>query len=108
MKDLMNVTILVSAFVLSAFYGFAQFEMTGQYKARGEYADGYQRPLMENQDPGFFIAQRARLGGKYTHDKFQFNVTLQDIRTWGNTSHLAIDDNGLLSVYEANVSLFLN
>ncbi|PKR82032.1 hypothetical protein CW751_01460 [Brumimicrobium salinarum] len=89
-------------------YSFGQFELTGQYKARAEFANGYQRPLMNNQDPGFFIAQRARLGGIYTHERFQFNVTVQDVRTWGNTSHLAIDDNGLLSVYEANVSLFLN
>lgn len=103
-----TISVLISIFMLSTFYGFSQFEITGQYKARAEFLNGFSKPLQSDQDPGFYVSQRARIGGIYTHDKFQFNITLQDVRTWGNTSHLAIDDNGLLSVYEANVSLFLN
>ncbi|RYM34227.1 hypothetical protein ERX46_09745 [Brumimicrobium glaciale] len=100
--------VLISVLILSSFYGYSQLDITGQYKARAEYTNGFQQPLMSNQDPGFFISQRARLGVIYKHEKFQFDFTAQDIRTWGETSHLAIDNNGLLSVYEANVSLFLN
>lgn len=94
--------------ILSSFYGHTQLELTGQYKARAEFSNGFQQPLMSDQEPGFYISQRARIGGIYKHEKFQFEFSAQDVRTWGNTSHLAIDDNGLLSVYEANVSLFLN
>lgn len=101
-------SVLISILMLTNLYGFSQFEITGQYKARAEYLNGYQQPLMEKDYPGFFIAQRARLGGAYTHERFKFNLTVQDVRTWGNTSHLAIDNNGLLSIYEANVSLFLS
>src|SRR5690554_149635 len=108
MKIFTKYSLIVVSLLMSSYYANSQFELTGQYKAGAEFSNGYQRPLMSNQDPGFFIAQRARLGGKYTHKKFAFNVTMQDVRTWGNTSHLAIDDNGLLSIYEANVSLFLN
>lgn len=107
MKPIKTI-LLISVFMMSSFYGFSQFEVTGQYKARAEYLSGYQKPLLNQDDAGFYIAQRARLGGKYTHNKFQFNLTVQDVRTWGNTSHLAIDNNGLLSIFEANVALFLN
>lgn len=107
MKNL-NRTVLSIVFILSAYIGNTQLEFTGQYKARAEFLNGFQQPLMSDQDPGFYISQRARLGAIYTQDKFRFEFSAQDVRTWGNTSHLAIDDNGLLSVYEANVSLLLN
>ncbi|PWH84696.1 alginate export family protein [Brumimicrobium oceani] len=107
MKHLRN-SLLIGLALLTSIYSNSQLELTGQYKARAEFANGYQQPLMSDQDPGFFIAQRARLGAKYTHEKFAFNLSMQDVRTWGNTSHLAIDNNGLLSIYQANVSLFLN
>ena len=94
--------------MLSSFYGFSQLELTGQYKVRTELLNGYQQPLLNTDFPGFYVAQRARLGAIYNHERFQFNLTVQDVRTWGNTSHLAIDNNGLLSIFEANVSLFLS
>src|SRR5690554_2310175 len=106
MKNLKSIG-LASLFVLSSFYGFSQFEIVGQYKARAEFANGYQKPLLEQEKASFYIAQRARFGANYIHEKFKFKFSVQDIRTWGNTSNIMIDDKGYLSIYEANVSLFL-
>lgn len=100
--------LLIGFSILNTSYSLTQLELTGQYKARADYSNGFQQPLMSDQEPGFFISQRARIGAIYSHEKFKFEFSAQDVRTWGNTSHLTIDDNGLLSIYEANVSLFLN
>lgn len=91
---------------LSVSATMAQLDITGQYRVKPEFRNGYQQPLLASELPSFHVSQRARLGANYTHKLFKFKLSLQDVRTWGNTSNIAIDDNGYLSVYEANVSLF--
>lgn len=98
--------IIFSLFIFLSSISYGQLELLGQYRARAEYLDGYKQPLLENQEPGFFISQRARIGLQYTHSRFQFNFTAQDIRVWGNSSTIAVDNNGLLSIFEANASIF--
>ena len=106
----MRKYIYTSLFMLMFTTSFisAQLDLIGQYKLRPEFSNGYGRPLLKSDEPNFFINQRARLGLQYKHSIFQFNVTLQDVRTWGNTSHVGIDNSGLLSIYEANASIFFN
>lgn len=104
----LKATVLISLFTFSVSYSFSQLGITGQYKTRGEFANGYQQPLMDSDLPSFYVAQRTRLGAYYTHERFKFEFTIQDVRTWGNTSNIAIDNKGFLSVYEANLSLYLN
>src|SRR5690554_3745185 len=104
----LKTTIIGTLLMLISTYGFSQLDISGQYKVRSEFLNGYQQALMDNDFSNFYVAQRARLGASYTHKKFQFKLSLQDVRTWGNTYNIAVDDNGFLSVYEANLSLFLN
>lgn len=101
------VSILILSFInVSAV--FAQFSLTGEYMNRFEMRNGFSHLLNENDNPAVFVSQRARLGGIYKHEKYKFTFQAQDVRTWGNTSHLGIDTSGLLSIFEANVELFLN
>ncbi len=86
----------------------AQFSFNGQYMNRAEFRNGFQTLKTNSSKPTFFISQRSRLNATYADQKFKFNMAIQDIRTWGNTSQLAIDDRGLLSVFEANAELILN
>jgi hypothetical protein len=105
----MKTLIKTSAFICSLLLGqvlHGQFALTGEYMNRAEFRNGHAKLVQENSQPAFFISQRARLGGVYTHEKFKFNFSAQDIRTWGNTSNVAIDTSGLLSVFNANVELF--
>ena len=47
-----------------------------------------------------FIGQGARVNAQYKMDNFRFFVSIQDVRTWGNTPQVKATD-GFLSVHEA-------
>jgi hypothetical protein len=79
---------------------FGQFTVDGQILVRSEYRNGYNRPMAEGSDPAGFIAHRARLQAGYKMDRFDFYMSIQDVRTWGSTSQANVTD-GLLSLHEA-------
>lgn len=78
----------------------AQFTVDGQILIRSEYRHGYNRPFAEGLDPAGFIAHRARLQAGYKLDRFDFYMSVQDVRTWGSTSQANVTD-GFLSLHEA-------
>lgn len=78
----------------------AQFSINGQYFARGEYRNGYSKPISEGFEPAAFIAHRARVEASYLDKDFSFFMSVQDVRTWGSTSQLNVSDD-FLSVHEA-------
>ncbi|AFL85154.1 hypothetical protein Belba_2609 [Belliella baltica DSM 15883] len=79
---------------------FAQFNLDGQFIQRGEFRNGFNRPILENEVPAKFIAHRARLQASYKMENINFYMSIQDIRTWGNTPQVKATDN-FLSVHEA-------
>ena len=95
-------TIFRCCLILAASYSpsFAQFNLDGQLVQRAEMRNGYNRLIQEDADPAVFIAQRARLQASYKLDNFNFYMSIQDVRTWGNTSQIKASDN-FLSVHEA-------
>ncbi len=97
-------TLLVALFAISA---AAQFNLDGQILQRTEFRNGYNRLLAQNLDPAFFIAHRARLQAGYKLDKVQLYLSVQDVRTWGNTSQIKVTDP-YLSVHEAWGEIWLS
>ncbi len=95
-------TIFRCCLILVASYSpaFAQFNLDGQLVQRAEMRNGYNRLIQEDADPAVFIAQRARLQASYKLDNFNFYMSIQDVRTWGNTSQIKASDD-FLSVHEA-------
>lgn len=85
----------------------AQMNFNAQYMARGEYRHGYNLLADTLQDPAYFVSQRARLSANYKSEKFSTGFTAQDIRTWGSTANMPIDNAGLLSIQEAWAELNL-
>jgi hypothetical protein len=86
---------------LSVHESYAQFTFDGQLIQRAEFRNGFNVPIREGQDPGKFIAQRFRLMAGYEkEDLFKMFISVQDVRTWGNTQLAKTSDN-LLSVHEA-------
>lgn len=86
---------------LSVHESYAQFNFDGQLIQRAEFRNGFNVPIIEGQDPGKFIAQRFRLMAGYEkEDLFKMFISVQDVRTWGNTQLAKTSDN-LLSVHEA-------
>jgi hypothetical protein len=90
-------TLLVLIGTLSA---FAQFTLDGQYRARGEVRNGFKKPVTDGQEPAAFIEHRARLSAGYKKEKLGFFMSIQDVRTWGETGQINKSDN-LLSTHEA-------
>ncbi len=91
---------MLGIILLIPLQSFAQFNVDGQILVRGEYRNGYNRPMAEGLDPAGFIAHRARLQASYQLDRFSFYMSVQDVRTWGSTSQANTTD-GFLSVHEA-------
>lgn len=102
-----RIVTLITCSLLMCF-AKAQFSFNGQYMNRAEFRNGFQTLKTNNSKPSFFISQRSRLSGTYAEKKWKMVMTVQDIRTWGNTSHLAIDNSGNLSIHEAYAELNLS
>jgi hypothetical protein len=79
---------------------YAQFTLDGQILQRAEFRQGFARLMEEEEEVAAFIAHRARLQAKYTTENFTFYMSIQDVRTWGNTPQVKATDN-FLSVHEA-------
>lgn len=105
----LNITLLCF-FLLLSFSGRAQtnFSFNGQYMNRAEYRHGYSTLDTARQDAAFFISQRVRLISSIKLSKAEIYMSIQDVRTWGSTPNLAIDNAGLLSVHEAWAALRVN
>ncbi len=86
----------------------AQVDFNAQFMARAEYRHGYQSLIGNGQKPAAFVSQRARLISAYKSDKFKIHFSVQDIRTWGNSSNLSIDTSGSLSLHEGYGELYFN
>ncbi len=97
-------------FTLPTLSALAQvkFSLNGQYMNRAEYRHGYSTLSTPDQKAAFFISQRARIMSSLKFDRAEIFMSIQDIRTWGSTANLPIDNTGLLSVQEAWVALQLN
>jgi hypothetical protein len=100
-KSVFTIFVLLFSFqFIGIDSAFSQFTFSGEYRPRTEYRHGYKMLVKPDQDPAFFISQRARLNFNYDNKKFRVFFSLQDIRTWGSTSQLNISD-GFFSVHQA-------
>ena len=107
MKIFRLVNLILTLFFVFTNSVYAQFNVDGQIVQRGEYRHGYGKLIEENQDAAAFIAQRARINVQYELEKFKFYVSIQDVRTWGNTPQVKANDN-FLSLHEAWAETFLS
>lgn len=73
---------------------FAQFTVSGEWRTRGEYRDGYKSIPTSSTNSLFMVGQRTRLNLFYQKDKLTTYVSLQDARIWGEDKWKS-DNNGL-------------
>lgn len=69
------------------------FKIDADIRERAEYLHGFGSLTMQNAEPGFFVAQRARLNTGYTSDKLSVMVSFQDVSTWGATRQILPTDH---------------
>lgn len=65
-------------------FGMAQFKLSGEFRPRAEFRDGYQTLSEPNEKGVFLITQRTRLNASFIDkNKIESFLSFQDIRTWG-------------------------
>lgn len=90
----------------------AQLTVNGQLRTRSEFRDGQGAPLPEGAKPAIFTSQRTRLGVQFNSYRLKFNVTVQDVRVWGQdvstiNKSTTQDNNGLM-LHEAWAEVLLS
>jgi len=92
--------ILFTLLICYSFNSYSQFILSGEIRPRFEYRYGYKQMPDNTKDPAFFVSQRSRIVMKYDKkESFKTNISIQDIRTWGD-EQLKTDVAGL-GIYEA-------
>ena len=83
---------LVGIMICSCFQLQAQIDslkMNFDLRAKGELDNGARTLIPENKSPETTVQSRARLGIDYFYEKLQVYVSVQDVRTWGETNSTA-------------------
>lgn len=79
---------------------YSQFDFSAQIIQRSEFRNGYGQLIGKGTDPAVFISYRARLQFEYKVKKLRLYSSIQDVRTFGNTPQIKLNDP-FLSVHEA-------
>ena len=103
----MKKLLFISSFMLFISSSiFAQFIVSGEFRTRGEYRDGYKTIPTSSTKPLSMVGQRTRLNVFFQRDKITSYISLQDARIWGEDKWRA-DNNGL-GLFEGWVEYQLN
>ncbi|MCX6270124.1 MAG: alginate export family protein [Bacteroidetes bacterium] len=89
----------VGSLLLFTIDSFAQFSLSGEYRPRSEYRDGYTRLPDSSTTPAYFVSQRIRLSSTYSNRNMTYRLTLQEVRVWGDEKTKS--KTATLNVYEA-------
>ena len=105
-----KITFFLSLSLFSLFNGIAQeFSLDADLRQRFEYRHGFSTLFPDDADPAAFVRQRARLNFKYSAEKLNVFVAVQDVSTWGDTRQiLPIDGNDSFMLIQAWAELALN
>ncbi len=87
---------------------YAQFTLNGEFRPRAEFNHGYKK-LMTNQEEMFSIgtSQRTRLGFGYTTGKYKVGLQIQDVRFWGKSPQLGVNDGFTTTIHQAWAEVML-
>ena len=105
-----KITFFLSLSLFSLFNGIAQeFSLDADLRQRFEYRHGFSTLFPDDADPAAFVRQRARLNFKYSAEKLNVFVAVQDVSTWGDTRQiLPVDGNDSFMLIQAWAELALN
>lgn len=90
----MEKLAFVSLMLLISNALFAQLIISGEWRTRGEYRNGYKTIPTSNTTSLSMVGQRTRLNLYYQKDKITTYISLQDARIWGEDKWKS-DNNGL-------------
>lgn len=91
-----NKLIVLFMVALLSVPSFAQeFNLSGEIRPRYENRYGFSSLRSEADKAGNFISQRSRINFDFKNEKMIFKVITQNVRFWGDTSTLSLDDTGI-------------
>lgn len=79
---------------------YSQLKIDAEFRPRFEYRHGYKYLAEKNSQAAAFISQRSRLNLNYRKDQFDFYISLQDVRVWGDNPQLIRSDQSGLSLHQ--------
>ena len=88
--------------LLSLNYVKAQFLISGEFRPKIMYMDGYKELRNETKYPYGLITQRSRLSFDYTKDNISYNFSIQDVRAWGQDAYTS--NNNSIGIFEAYIN----
>ncbi|MBU8891947.1 MAG: alginate export family protein [Bacteroidales bacterium] len=101
-----KIGFLIIGFLFYSKFSNSQFVLSGEFRPRFEFRDGYKQLMNEDENPALITTQRSRLNFGYKNQKFSTKLSLQDVRIWGETS--AKEDVPGVHVIEAWAELLFN
>lgn len=103
---LLCCALLFQCFALAA-RAQQRLVVSGQYRPRTELRHGYRFVRQPGDAPAFLTEHRARLAARFEMDGLRFNVSLQDVRLWGEVPSTTPRSDDRLSAHEiwADVTL---
>ncbi|GAB4293548.1 MAG: alginate export family protein [Marinilabiliales bacterium] len=84
---------------------FSQFIISGVFRPRFEYRDGYSTLRDSSTDFAAFVSQRTRISMDYKDEKLNTKLTLYDFRVWGD--QIWKSDQPSTGIFEAWAEIFL-
>ncbi|MCG8477017.1 MAG: alginate export family protein [Cytophagales bacterium] len=85
-----------------------EIKVDAQLRSRGEYRNGVKSLKKEDQDGLFGLTQRTRINLHYKSDKLIIGLTVQDVRTWGDTKQAVANDGAKTSIAQAWAQVLFN
>lgn len=97
---LLRIGLFTVIWIISGAATAQTTEISGHYRINPIYSDGFRKPLVGNDKPGFFTMQISRLQLNYNHEgELDAELVIQDRRFWGDES--AREDNATVTIYRA-------
>ena len=84
---------------------FSQFKISAELRPRFEMDNGTFKPRPDSVNTMYYVSQRTRIKFELNREKYQFKLSLQDVRIWGNgdiyTSTGVFGSTGGVDIQEA-------
>jgi hypothetical protein len=98
-----RISLLIAIFALTAYTVSAQFTLSGEYRPRYEFRNGYKKMPDANTTSANLVSQRTRLNIDWQWKRLKTKLSIQDVRVWGDEA-MKKDIAGL-GLYEGWVQL---
>lgn len=79
-----SLNIIILLILASAQFGLGQLQIETEMRPRGEFRNGYKKLNHADLEATSLITQRSRLNFSYKHQYFNYQLSIQDVRAWGD------------------------